>query len=228
MCYHRSYLVTEDFKVHSHPRSDHHTDIRAYAGIREEGFHHTTPHAGVEYNPVLNLFDVENGWSLTVDEKIKPKWWTNRHNKVAFDKLISDFKFNAAVDSRVYRSSGSVEIPYLRQLQPGSIVIAKDTLLLVDVGPFLEDVTLIADVIRWDPQGIKELNRCRISCTEFQCPNSAFESHLYQTNQLLTVKPSRFYRSERDRYYYDQVSLDQAAMQEMQYAGNGPFSLTGI
>lgn len=145
MCYHRSFIVTEDEKVLSHPKSDHHTEIRALHKIREQGFHHTPEHAAIEFRPVSDLFNLK-GWDFVVDQPVKPTWWTTRHQKAVMDRMEVELKRFTSVDSKVYYSESSLELPYLKRLPTGAHLVSEGRILLND-GHFLHRNIIIADSV---------------------------------------------------------------------------------
>ena len=127
MCMHRSYIVTEDYKVLSHQRCDHHTQIRAEHKIREEGFIATKPHAAIEYRPRRDLFDLTT-WECHIDEARKPDWWTKEHQAKTLDKLESEFRKFNCLDS-TYVFPGELDLRFLENMRPNATIIA-DTILL--------------------------------------------------------------------------------------------------
>lgn len=204
MCYHRSFIITESLKVLSHPTSDHHTDIRASNGIREEGFHHTEPHCAVEYNPVSNLFDIHNGWDFKVDEKVKPKWWSHEHYDKILSALESDFKRCASIDSTVYKTNRSIEIPYLRNIKSGTVLISNQQVSFACVED-MTDVTVIAPKIEFYDVRMRDERFCRNNkfiCDIFKSRRPGFEQVLKRSGQLIERRQiecrGRYSRDYRD------------------------------
>lgn len=201
MCYHRSMIVTEDLKVFVHPTCDHHTQIRALHHIREEGFHHTVPHAAIECNPVTDLFNIET-WNKVLDEKVKPLWWTKKHWDVIMNKLTSEFKLRASVDSSVYKTTGDLALPYLKIFKPKTVLISEATMLIAPRE--LINVTIITNTLRFDVRDLAAHN-CRnntIMCRKLECEHSGIEKYLFQTGQLVIrdEEQKRFFDRRRDRF----------------------------
>ena len=65
MCQHRSYIVTEDYKVLADRKTDSHTSIREFHHIRDD-MHETIPHVSVECFPTSDLFNCM-AWRFIID-----------------------------------------------------------------------------------------------------------------------------------------------------------------
>ena len=182
MCYHRSFIVTEEGKVLSSPTSDHHTDIRFASGIREEGFHETIPHVAIEYRPKHTLFDLR-GWDIVVDQPAKPEWYGTKHKKALRDKLQQEFEERAAPKQRVYKAIAAIEIPYLEMLEPGSTIVSKDCVFLASMRDLIE-VTVIANRIRIDNTRIHKINGCKFACNTFEIRDRCIAHRLLCSGQL--------------------------------------------
>lgn len=129
MCLHRSYIVTEAGKVFSDPLSDHHTNIRAKHNIREEGFHHSEPHAAIECQPINDLFNVQD-WSLVIDEERTPAWLKKSHKDKVIERLIEESKQFSNKWNRTYKFDGNcLDLRNLIGLYPETTIIANDIIL---------------------------------------------------------------------------------------------------
>lgn len=186
MCYHRSYIVTENCKVLSHPTSDHHTDIRQEHRIREDGLYSSTMCAAVEYRPRGNLFDPKT-WELVIDEQRKVEWFGKDHREAALEKLISDFKYRASGDSTVYKSPGELLIPFVNSFKPGTTLIAD--MVHIAPGGLVQELTILARDIIFDDVNFADARGCRFICERFRTHHSrrsrSMEHYLRQSNQLI-------------------------------------------
>lgn len=142
MCLHRSYIVTENYKVLSVPDGDHHTNIRNEHKLRDDMHDVGSRHASIECRPVKNLFDLPT-WNFHIDEKIKPNWWTKEHQSKALSKLESDFKRYHKDDS-TYIFPGDLDLSKLHNLPERATIIADGYILLDSIYELPPDCVIIA------------------------------------------------------------------------------------
>lgn len=135
MCLHRSYVVTEDYKVLSSKRSDHHTDIRKEHSIRDDMHNNKVENVSIEYRPEHELFD-PSSWTFIFDgggqltSGVKPKWWTKEHRDKVNEKLAQDFMKYSAIDS-TYVFPGELDLRALKYLnRENTTIIAEGSVFL--------------------------------------------------------------------------------------------------
>ena len=121
MCYHRSYIVTKNLKVLSHPSDDHHTSIRAEHKIRDDA-HVDDKNVSVEYNPITDLFDLKR-WYFSFDGNPKPSWWESEHQERVYATLLKEHMRYSSMDS-TYIFPGDLELEQLQNLRANSTIIA--------------------------------------------------------------------------------------------------------
>jgi hypothetical protein len=178
MCLHRSYVVTEDYKVLASKECDHHTEIRKLHGIRDDLHEAKLKNCSVEFRPIHELFDL-NGWEFHFDEPTKPKWWTKEHMSKVQTKLEEEYMRYCALDSTyvfpgelcldnlrgfnkegcTIISSGPMLLRQVNTLPPRTTLIAKKGPILLDgLRHCYDGVNLIAETVNAHPSVLREAN----------------------------------------------------------------------